>query len=73
MVESTEDEVDPGSADTEGFRRDVQRLTAYSYEVNVILAPTWVTRLQQAFTTLAELFDHVILHTNVSKTASIDC
>ena len=47
----TEESVDPGAVDTEGFRRDVQHIAAYLYAENGLLALTRVACLQRAFTT----------------------
>ena len=68
IVESMEEAVDPGTAGTEGFRRDMQRFAGYFYADDELLASTRATRLQWEFDTLMELFDHVGLSTNVNKT-----
>ena len=57
----------------EGFGSDVQLLTAYLYADDVSLASMQATCLQKYFDTLTELFDHVFLRTNVSKTVSVAC
>ena len=60
--------MDPGTAGTEGFRRDMQRFAGYFYADDELLASTQATRLQWEFDTMMELFDHVRLSTNVNKT-----
>ena len=73
MVILTEDIVDPGEADKEVFGKNVQHLTAYLYADYGLLTSTSLERLQQSFDTLTELFDRLVLRTNVSKTISIYC
>ena len=63
--------VDPGAPVTEGFGWNVQRLEAYFYANNGILAPKRSTHLLWLFDTLMDLFGRVGLHTNVAKTASM--
>ena len=71
MVAATEEAGHPGVAGTEGFGRYVQWLEAYFYPENDILVSMRAICLQRAFDTLAELFDCVILQTNVVKTTSM--
>lgn len=73
VVSSTEEAVDPGTAYIEGFGSYFQHLTAYFYADDVLNDSNLVTRLQRAFTTLTELFDHVVLCTNVAKTVRMAC
>ena len=73
VVSSTEEAVDPGTAYIEGFGSYFQHLTAYFYADDVLNDSNLVTRLQRAFTTLTELFDHVVLCTNVANAVSMDC
>ena len=67
MVESMEYAVDPGADDTEVFGWYIQHLSAYLCDDDGFLASTCVEHLQRAFETLTELFDHVVLCTNVAK------
>ena len=73
MVISTEEAVDPGASGTEGFRRYFQRLSAYFYADDILLTSTQVPRIQQVFATLTELFHHVGLRKNVTKTVRVSC
>ena len=73
MVTVTEEAVPPRADTTEGFWRDVHRLTAYFYADDGILASTRATRLQQAFDTLKKLFELVGLRTNVAKMVIMAC
>ena len=70
---STDEAVDPGVSGTEIFGRYAQHLAAYFYADYGIITSTWVARLQRAFDTLTELFDHMGLHINVENMASMDC
>ena len=45
VVELAEEAVEPGVADTEVYRKDVQRLSEYFYADNGILTSTQVARL----------------------------
>ena len=65
--------MDLGASGTEGLGQGVQRLEAYFYADDGILALALATRLQRAFDTLTELFGRVGLHTNVVKTVIMDC
>ena len=71
MVAATEEEVALGAAGMEGFRQDVQQLVTYFYADDGLLALTRETRLQWMYDTLTELFDRLVLHTNVAKTVSM--
>ena len=71
MVVSTEEAVDPGTTGTEGFGRDVQQLAAYFYAGDGILVSTCAACLQRGFDTLTELFDRVVLRTNVVNMVSM--
>ena len=51
----------------------MQHLEAYLYTDDGIIASTQVTRPQQDFDTLNEIFDHVGLLTNLDKTVSMEC
>ena len=73
VMESTEDSVEPGAADTVVFGQYVQRLASYFYAGNGIIASIWLAFLQRAFETFTERFDHVDLRTNVSNKVSMDC
>ena len=64
MVEATEETAD---ARTKGFRWYIQRLADYFYATDILLESTRVHWIQRAFDVLAELFDHIGLHTNVVK------
>ena len=64
--------MDPGAADTEGFRRDVQHIAAYLYADDDLLTLTRVARIQLAITTLTELFVRVGLCKHISKTVSMN-
>ena len=71
VVAPTEESVDLGAADTEGFRRDVQHIAEYFYANDVLLALNWVACLQRAFTKLTELFVHLSLCKNIAETVSM--
>ena len=46
---------------------------AYFYPDKTIIVPMRVTYLQLDFDSLAELFGHVLLRTNVAKIVSMSC
>ena len=58
---------------TEGFGPHMQWLAEYFYVDDGLLTSTRETLLQQVFGTLTNLFDHVRLHTNVSKIVIMAC
>ena len=70
---STEEAVEPGAEEMEGFGRDVQHLLAYFYVDDRIITSTQLARLQQAFTTLTYILELLSLCTNVSKMMSMAC
>ena len=57
--------------DIEGFEQDIQRLAAYLYCDNIILASTGLKQIHQAINFLAELFDQVCMRNNVGNTVSM--
>ena len=62
-----------GADSTEGFGRDVQRLVAYFYSDDSIIASTRANRLHWSFFTLLEIFDGVCLCYNAAKTMIMAC
>ena len=74
IVLMVSEEVCPlGASSTEGFGREVQRLADYFYTDGGLIALTQATHLHWDYETLTELFDRVVLHTNVAKTVSMEC
>ena len=67
VVEETE-----GETGTGGFGRDIQRLEAYFYVDDDLLAPMRVEKLQRVFSVLTELFYWVGICTNVGKRLSME-
>ena len=62
-----------GEAGTGGVGRDIQRLEAYFYVNDDLLAPMRVEKLQRAFFVLTEPFYWVGICTNVGKILSMEC
>ena len=73
VVAASEEASSPRAASMEGFRRDVQSLAAYFYADDKLITSMRATHIQRNFDTLTELFEHVGIRTNVSKTASMAC
>ena len=73
VVVVSEEVVPPRVAYMKGFGRYVQPLVAYFYPDKTIIVPMRVTYLQLDFDSLAELFGHVLLRTNVAKIVSMSC
>ena len=67
MVAATEEVLDPGAADTDGFRQEMQ------YAGNGSIASTRSTHIEREFDTPTELFLCVFLRTNVAKTVIMAC
>ena len=62
-----------GEAGTGGFGRYIQRLEAYFYVDDDLLAHMRVEKLQRVFFVLTELFYWVGMCTNVGKRLSMEC
>ena len=73
VVETLEETPPPVADSMDCFGRDVQRLAAYFYADDGLLASTQANHLQQDFNTLTELFYSVGLHTNVANTVIMEC
>ena len=55
------------------FGRAVQTLAALFYEDYVILASSWMSRIQEALNVLTGLFDWIVLRKNFNKIVGMTC
>ena len=73
VAETKENIVDLGAAETEGFGRDMQKLSAQLYSDGGFQVLTQAACLQSDFDTMKELFNRVGILTNLAKMVSMSC
>ena len=65
--------VAPTEAGAEGLREMIQELAAFSYVGDGLVMSPQLERLQRDFNVLTNIFEWVVLHTNMRKTVSMAC